>query len=244
MRSEGYTYLNPLSSCSIFETCIVPILLYGSETWLLDSTSLNALESFQHEIGCRILRVPRCYSKSAVRIGLHWPSVATRVLIRKLSFLSKLLSGTMDTISRRIFTSLAMENVFETSIVQQCKMLEANLSTCILVKCLSHPENAPGIVRSNRKHILRSDFQLLLTSSTDRHGSSAAAAQIANLSSWHRLWDTALDQGVKGTRIMQAIFRELCRPTSCFQCSLCEAVVSPSSSCLEHVCIYDWTCSV
>ena len=137
-------YLNPLSSCCIFETCIVPILLYGSETWLLDSTSLNALESFQHEIGCRILRVPRCYSKSAVRIGLHWPSVATRVLIRKLSFLSKLLSGTMDTISRRIFTSLAMENVFETSIVQQCKMLEANLSTCILAKCLSDPENAPG----------------------------------------------------------------------------------------------------
>ena len=46
------------------------------------------------------------------------------------------------------------------------------------------------------------------------------------------------DQGVKGTRSMQAIFRELCRPTSCFQCSLCEAVVSPSSSCLEHACIY------
>ena len=37
---------------------------------------------------------------------------------------------------------------------------------------------------------------------------------------------------------MQAIFREICRPTSCFQCSLCEAVVSPSSSCLEHACIY------
>ena len=46
--------LNPLSSCSIFETCIIPTLLYGSDTWLLDYTSLNALESFQHEIGCRI----------------------------------------------------------------------------------------------------------------------------------------------------------------------------------------------
>ena len=75
--------LNPLSSCSIFETCTIPVLLYGSETWLLDSTSLNTLESFQHEIGCRILRVPKFYSKSAVHIGLHWPSVATRVLIGK-----------------------------------------------------------------------------------------------------------------------------------------------------------------
>ena len=84
--------LNPLSSCSIFETCITPILLYSSETWLLDSTSLDALESFQHDIGCCILRVPKFYSKLAVRIALHWPKAATRILIRKLGFLSKLLS--------------------------------------------------------------------------------------------------------------------------------------------------------
>ena len=101
--------LNPLSSCRVFETSIIPILLYGSETWLLDSTSLNSLESFQHEIGCRILRLPKFYAKSAVRISLHWPTVATRILIRKLSSLSKLLSGSEDTISRRVFTSLAME---------------------------------------------------------------------------------------------------------------------------------------
>ena len=59
--------LSPLSSCSIYETCIVPILLYGSETWLLDSTSLNSLESFQHEIGCRIL----CQIS-----GPYWSSLA------------------------------------------------------------------------------------------------------------------------------------------------------------------------
>ena len=60
--------LNPLSSCSIIETCIIPT---ECETWLLDSTSLNALESFQYEIGCRSLRVPKFYSRLAVRIGLH-----------------------------------------------------------------------------------------------------------------------------------------------------------------------------
>ncbi len=31
--------LNPLSSRSIFETSVIPILLYGCETWLLDSSS-------------------------------------------------------------------------------------------------------------------------------------------------------------------------------------------------------------
>ena len=228
--------LNPLSSCSIFETCIIPILLYGSETWLLDSTSLITLESFQHEIGCRILRVPKFYSKLAVRIGLHWPTVATRVLIRKFSFLSKLLSGTKDTISRRVFSSLAMENIYETSIVQQCRMLEANLGTCVLAKCLSDPEGAPDIIRRDKKHILKSDFKILLSSATQRCGSAAAAARVATHTSWRRLWDVALDQGVKGTRIMQAIFKELCRPSSCFQCSLCDSVVPSNSSCLEHAC--------
>ena len=49
-------------------------------------------------------------------------------------------------------------------------------------------------------------------------------------------WDIALDHGVKGTRVLQVIFSALCRSTSCFQCSICDAAVFPISSCLEHVC--------
>ncbi len=52
-----------------------------------------------------------------------------------------------------------------------------------------------------------------------------------------RLWDAALDKGVKGTRVMQAIFRELCRPTACFKCSLCNDDVPPCSTCLQHICV-------
>ena len=80
------------------------------------------------------------------------------------------------------------------------------------------------------------DFKMLLSSANHHCGSAAAAAQIANHTSWRRLWDIALDRGVKGTRTMQAIFRELCRPLSCFQCSLCEAEVPTYSSCLKHAC--------
>ena len=40
-----------------------------------------------------ILQVPNFYSKASVRITLHWPTFTTRTLIRKLNFLSKLLSG-------------------------------------------------------------------------------------------------------------------------------------------------------
>ena len=111
-----------------------------------------------------------------------------------------------------------------------------NLGTCVLAKCLSDPEGAPDIIRRDKNHILNSDFKILLSSATQRCGSAAAAACVATHTSWHRLWDVALDQGVKGTRIMQTIFKELCRPSSCFQCSLCDSVVPSNSSCLEHAC--------
>ena len=95
--------LNPLSA---FETCIIPILLYGCETWLLDSTCLQDLEKFQSEIGRRILGLSKFHSKTAVRVALHWPSMSTRTLLRKLAFLGKLICNNADTMSSRIFTTI------------------------------------------------------------------------------------------------------------------------------------------
>ena len=92
-------------------------------------------------------------------------------------------------------------------------------------------------MRSNKKDIIHSDFMFLLSSATQCCGSAAPAARVATHTSWRRLWDLALDQGVKGTRVMQAIFKELCHPSSCFQCSLYVSEVPSTSSCLKHACI-------
>ena len=70
--------------------------------------------------------------------------MATHILLRKLTFLSKLLSNYKDTMSSRIFISLAIEDIYYISVVQQCKMLEATLATDIVD--LSNPNNAPEIV--------------------------------------------------------------------------------------------------
>ena len=134
--------LNPLSSVSTFETCIIPILLYGCETWLLDSSSLKLLNRFQGEIGRRILRLPRFYSTKAVRIGLHWPSMSTRILLRKLKFLCKLLCPKKDTLSSRTFSSLAIDDVYNTSVVQQCLMLESYINTTCTAQCLKDTDNS------------------------------------------------------------------------------------------------------
>ena len=100
--------LNPLSGRGIFETCIIP--LYGCETWLLDATTIKMLESFQSEIGHRIFHLPKYHSNMVVRLGLHWPSVATRILICKLAFLPKLLANTDDIIkelSHQVFENFS-----------------------------------------------------------------------------------------------------------------------------------------
>ena len=85
--------LNPISGRSIYETCVIPTLLFGCENWVLTDSMLHQLESFQGEIGCRILKLSRHHSTLLTRLGLRWSSITTRILISKLSLLTKLSEG-------------------------------------------------------------------------------------------------------------------------------------------------------
>ena len=58
--------LNPVSGRAIFEACVEQVLLYSCENWFLTKPLLDMLESFQAEIGRRILTLPRFYSSRAV----------------------------------------------------------------------------------------------------------------------------------------------------------------------------------
>ena len=64
--------LNPLSARSIFEIFVIPVLLYGCETWILTPILMTKLEKFQAEIGRRLLGLSRHH---ADLIGLHVPSM-------------------------------------------------------------------------------------------------------------------------------------------------------------------------
>ena len=102
--------LNPLSSKSIIEHCVLPCLLYGAESWLLNPTLMQKLESFQAELAKRILRLPRCTSSNTALIALQWPSMRARVLIIKLSFLLKIINSDRS-LSARVFRSLTSSDV-------------------------------------------------------------------------------------------------------------------------------------
>ena len=85
--------LNPLSSQSIVETCVIPVLLHGAESWIINESLLKSLESFQAELAKRILRLPKFSSNKVARLALLWPSVRVHMLIIKLAFLLKLLTS-------------------------------------------------------------------------------------------------------------------------------------------------------
>ena len=62
--------LNPLSGKTIFDTCVVPVLLFGSENWILTDSHLDQPEAFQGEIGRRILKLSKFHSTLATRVAL------------------------------------------------------------------------------------------------------------------------------------------------------------------------------
>jgi len=132
-------------------------------------------------------------------------------------------------LSTRTFNSVAMEDVYNCSIVQQCRMLEAELGTNVLTLCLNYLFNATQTVLNNKEQLLKKVFSNLPIS-------AKGSASIASKISWRRLWDIALEKGVKGTKIIQSLFQEVCCPASCFQCLLCKSHVPSSTTCFEHAC--------
>ena len=82
------------------------------------NVQLPLLESCQAEIGKRILGLSKYHSSAPnTLIGLHWPSVTSRILIRKLGFLAKLLKGEKK-LSAQVLHTLACEDIYSISLIQ------------------------------------------------------------------------------------------------------------------------------
>ena len=81
--------LGPLSNRLVVETCVLPVLMYGCENWILSRDDIELLEAFQGEMGKRILKLPKYLSNTAAVTALDWPSMRARLLVRKLSFLKR-----------------------------------------------------------------------------------------------------------------------------------------------------------
>ena len=69
--------LNPLSSKSIIDSCVMPILLFGSENWILAETHLHAIIG---EIAKRALKWPMHLSTTSAVVALDLETIRSRKL--------------------------------------------------------------------------------------------------------------------------------------------------------------------
>ena len=225
--------LNPISGRSIYETCVIPVLLFSCENWVLTDSMLHQLEFFQGEIGRRILKLTRHHSTLSTRLALRWPSVTARILISKLGLLSK-LSERGDSIGGQIFSGLPHGSL---RLVQECRYLEEKLSC---QGCTDALLNSQSSRKEMKRKVLQTDWNVCITEA-NKHSSTAIAARIATNASWLKLWDMALDYGPHGTNCLQALYRELTRPQ--FQkgvCHLCDTVFNSPyihHYILSHTCL-------
>ncbi len=65
--------LIPLSSWSVLEACVIPVLHYGSENWILTENLVDRLEALQAELVKRALKWPKHLSNTAAVTVLDVP---------------------------------------------------------------------------------------------------------------------------------------------------------------------------
>ena len=105
-------------------------MVLTSESWVLNSTLLLKLESFQAELGKRILRLPKHTSNTIPLLALNWPSMCSSIVCSKLTLLQSVFNDDLThSLRSQVFNSIAASDVISLSIVKQCKFLEENFGS-------------------------------------------------------------------------------------------------------------------
>jgi hypothetical protein len=125
-----------------------------------------------------------------------------------------------------------------TRLVQQCHWLEQSLRIdSVSQQCLANPDSATSLVKSAQNNVLRHDW----ASTIHLAKSHVSLKHIASCDDvalcWCRIWDSALDKGLHGTRLSQCLFKSLCLPL-CGErrCKYCTAHIPLNHTFFEHLC--------
>ena len=120
--------LNPLSSKSIINTCVMPVLLFSSENWILTEALLHKLEAFLGELAKKALKWPRHLSNTAAILALDLETMKSRILCQKLCFLQRLLVDEAVGVRAAAMKSLC-DDVESLCQVKECHELESTYGT-------------------------------------------------------------------------------------------------------------------
>ena len=120
--------ISPILSRYMLEACVMLILFYGWENWILTERLLKKLVSFLGELAKWICQCPKHISNTAAVTCLDLPSMQFRILVSKLGFLVRLLKKDGENLGGSVVLSLC--NGFNESwLIRECRELEDAFGT-------------------------------------------------------------------------------------------------------------------
>ena len=223
--------LNPLSTGSIIQTCVMPVLLYGCENWVLSDKSITQLQSFLGEMAKRALKWPRHFSNTAALMVMGMESIQCSLLIRKLCFLKRHLCQDADGIESLSMRCL-MDDPESTCLIRECRSLEGEFGTDYTDRLLGDADEVS--MSELKKEIRRCDRERL----SGRCAKKAPLLVEVNKSGghWVALWDAVLHRGQRHTMGLQYLTRILAHHGHGSKpCPLCEDQLHTGQHLVEHI---------
>ena len=227
--------ISPISSRSVLEMCVMPILLYGSENWILTEGMVKKLETFQGELVKRILKWPKHLSNTAAIVALEVPTMRCRILVAKLGFLARVLSKDSDDLCGRAV--LALCDDFDSScLVRECRELEEEFGTGFTDDIINRSTRS---LKEVKKMLHGQDKKRLLERCREK---ASQIAVVAESIGWSKLWDMASDLGWKAVMGLQMLSRAMGHHgRGNHPCHLCNDEDGPLQiSLLDHILKAHW----
>ena len=208
---------------------MMPVLLYGSENWILTEALLKKLEAFQGELVKRVLKWPKHHSNTAAIATLDVPTMKCRVLVRKLGFLKRVMGRDADSLSRCVVLALCNE-VDSICLVRECRELEESFGTRFTEAITSKNSCC---LRQMKKVIMDVDRRRMLERCEEK---APMIAKVAECPGWARLRDHALDLGWKAVVGLQMVSRAMSHHgRGDHPCPLCDDPTLLEDGVLDHI---------
>ena len=208
----------------------MPVLLYGCENWILTERTSHQLESFLGWMIKKALKWPQHLSNTAALVALGVESIKSRILIRKLGFLLRLMSSDADGIAASAMHAL-LDDPDSISIIRECRELETVYGLKYTDTILCGTDSV--CLHQIKKEVLLADKTLLLDLCFSK--APLIAKVVRDGGSWPALWDSVRHLGSRHTIGLQNLTRMLAHHgRGSKPCPLCDQLLS-GGSLTDHV---------
>ena len=168
----------------------MPVLMYGSENWVTDSL-LEKIVCFLGELAKRALRWPRHHSNTAALVALQLESAQSRLLVKKLGFLKKLLMSNGVGVGA-VAVKAMVDDVESWCLVKECRELDECTGLNFTDMILTQPEMVG--LKEVKSTVRRVCWEKVLKKC---EGRVPLIARLERMVGWGKLWDMVMDLGEK-----------------------------------------------